>query len=243
MASFNLNSRALRLLNSSLNKDALSDNTAPAEAVQANQTAWVGRGGALLLYFGALYWCFDSASQKRSFMGKTSEGRSKRLDINFKSWGKGRGVTRWLEWRRMFIRSNLFQRERKIEQKIYRYPSYCGALQKERYEAVELCCPLLGNGKKTRWPWIGLLQTASLAVFHAEFIKTHWLCYLDKRTQQYDGFHYFTSRCQIQRALPRFSGSRVNSAKGALWPKFFSLINTLTTKELLTSSEEREVGV
>lgn len=141
----------------------------------------------------------------------------------------------------MFIRSNLSQRESEIEQKIYRYPSYCGALQKQRCEAVELCCPLLDNGKKTRWPWVGLLQTASPAAFHAEFVQTNQPCHLHIRTRHYDGFHHFTSRCQIQRSLLRFSGSCVNSLQGALWPKFFPLINTLTTKELLTSSVWREV--
>lgn len=48
-----------------------------------------GARGTLLFYSGALYWCFDSAWQKRSFMGKTSEGRSKRLDWALKAGRRG----------------------------------------------------------------------------------------------------------------------------------------------------------
>lgn len=94
------------------------------------------------------------------------------------------------------------------QQKTYRYPSSCGALQKERDEAVELCCPLLGNGQKDAVVVSGVdanWQTASPAAFQAEFIKTNQACHFYIRTRQYNGFDYFTSRRQIQRASLRFS--------------------------------------
>lgn len=73
---------------------------------------------------------------------------------------------------------------------------------------MELCCPLLGNGQKDAVVVSGVdanWQTASPAAFQAEFIKTNQACHFYIRTRQYNGFDYFTSRRQIQRASLRFS--------------------------------------
>lgn len=46
----------------------------------------------------------------------------------------------------MFIRSNLSQRDSENEQKKYIHVSSSG-VQQSQTEVVELCCPLLGEGK------------------------------------------------------------------------------------------------
>lgn len=201
MVSLDLNSRARRLLNSSPNEDVSSYSAAPAEAARAHQTGWVG---TLLFYRGALYWCrFDSASQKRSFMGKTSEGRSKRQDAALKAGG----MTRWLEWRRMFIRSNLSKGEWDWTKNIQISILLRGSAKGEGWSCGAML-PSAGQRQKdavavsrvdANW------QTASLAAFQAEFIKRNQACDFYIRTRQYNGLDYFTSRHQIQRASLRFS--------------------------------------
>lgn len=171
-------------------------------------------------------------------MGKTSEGRSKGLEGALKAGGWG--VTRLLERRRMFIRTNLSLKGRvRLNKKYTDIRTPAGLGKKSRCEAVELCCPLLGNGQKTRCPWVGLTQTgrASPATVHADFIQTNQACHFYLTARHYNGFWLFHQQTSVWKSFASLvkRGSGGNSVRGALWPKFFPLVNTLTTKEPLTA--------
>lgn len=97
---------------------------------------------------------------KEVFHGQDIGGTEQKAGPSFKSWGKWRGVTRWLDWRRMFIRGNLSQREREIEHKIYRYPFSPRGFAKEAAWSCGAMLPSAGQRQKDSVAVSGSSQTA-----------------------------------------------------------------------------------